>query len=167
MAPLPLVYFLNDKPSKPKPKMKPKFHSKRSPKYVRGQQRISIHTTISSFATICLLGLSAQYASGQTTYTIKPSATTLNWNQGYVPEVIDPPTAAVPSSWTPEAVPGAYPGTVAGDTALVTGAFGGIAQTVDISAAFAFPVVAMTLGDTSGTGTTTVQTTNASSLSLR
>ena len=135
--------------------MKPKAHSHFIPKHMRGQTRISIQTTVSSFATLCILGISAPHLSAATSYTIKPSATQLNWNQGYVaaiPEVIDPPSPAVPavpSSWTPEDVVGAYPGTATGDTALVTGAFGGVAQTVDISATLANPLVALTLGDTS------------------
>jgi hypothetical protein len=117
---------------------------------------------VSSVAAIGgLITLSTTNALAQTVYTIVPSATQLDWNTN--------------ASWTPTSGVGTtYPGSTAlippdttlVDTAIVSGAFGGVAQTVDLSAPLAGPLVAMTLGDTSGTGTTTIQSANASSLLL-
>ncbi len=154
--------------------MKPKFNFSPGSQHPRGEKRIPRHPMngrnqarkfASSVTAISLVAFTAHHASAAvvaTTYTTVPSATQLDWNTS--------------TNWTPVA-PGtgiAYPGAAAAlpedttdDTALVTGAFGGVAQTVDISAPFAFPLASLTMGDTSGTGTTTIQTTNASSLSLK
>lgn len=56
------------------------------------------------------------------------------------------------------------PGSAAGDTASASGAFGGVSQTVDISAPLANGLTTITLGDTSGTGVTTIKSDNSTPL---
>ena len=56
------------------------------------------------------------------------------------------------------------PGSAAGDTASASGAFGGVSQTVDISAPLANGLATLTLGDTSGTGVTTIKSDNSTPL---
>ncbi|MEY4489205.1 MAG: hypothetical protein RIQ79_1713 [Verrucomicrobiota bacterium] len=105
---------------------------------------------LNSITALALSGLAAPYASAAT-YTITSNTTaTLDWN-----------TAA---NWTPFAE-GQYPGTATDDTAVVRGPFNGNV-TVDISATPANPLTGLTLGDTTGTGTTTIQSSGASSLTL-
>ncbi len=105
---------------------------------------------LGSIAALGFAGLSASSAFA-VSYTLVPDGlgSPLDWN-----------TAA---NWSPAGVPG---GTVAADIATVSGAFGGVSQTVDISATLTSGLTALTLGDTSGTGTTTIQTSNGSSLVL-
>ncbi len=58
------------------------------------------------------------------------------------------------------------PGSAAGDTAIISGAFGGVNQAVDLSAPLVSPLVSITLGDTTGTGTSTIQSSNGTALAL-
>jgi PEP-CTERM motif len=98
-------------------------------------------------AVMSLAGLSTPHASAQTSYTIVPSATQLDWNSA--------------ASWNPNT---GTPGITAGDTAIVSGAFGGVAETVDLSAPLGNGLALLVIGDTSGAGTTSVTTGNASNL---
>jgi hypothetical protein len=157
----------NPKTQKPHAVMKPKIHLTPRPKQLRDKQQISFPATFGSFATLCLVGLMAPSAGAavvSTTYTIIPGESSLDWNTS--------------SNWTPTLVEGVvtgvlFPGAAAplaedstSDTARVTGAFGGMAQTVNISEALAFPLAALVLGDTTGNGLTTVQASNGVSLGL-
>jgi hypothetical protein len=102
-----------------------------------------------SVVAVGLAGCFLAHDAAAVDYTIVPAGSTLDWNTA--------------TSWDPST---GTPGTTFGDTALVTGAFGGTAKTVDISSTLANGLTGLTLGDTSGTGTTTIQTLNDSSLLL-
>jgi fibronectin-binding autotransporter adhesin len=111
---------------------------------------IHVRLLLNSITALVFSGLALPSASAET-YTITNSTTApLDWN-----------TAA---NWTPF-TEAQYPGTAADDTAVVRGAFNGNV-TVDLSATPANPLTGLTLGDTAGTGTTTIQSTNASNLAL-
>lgn len=58
------------------------------------------------------------------------------------------------------------PGAAVSDSATVSGSFGGVSQTVNISAVLSNGLGALTLGDTSGNGTTTIKSTGSNSLFL-
>jgi hypothetical protein len=126
-------------------------NKKRTPdRKTSGQNKKRI--LVSSLAAVSLAGLTAPSVSAATAYTIVPAGGSLDWNTD--------------ANWT--STPAAnYPGTATGDSALVTGDFGGAAKTVNISGAIAFPLVALTLGDTNATpGTTTVSASPTFSLPL-
>lgn len=85
-------------------------------------------------------------------YTVVPAPGTQDWN-----------TAA---SWT--STGGTTPGAAVGDTAAITGDFGGLGQTVNISATPANGITALTLGDTVASptvpGATSVTASSGASL---
>jgi autotransporter-associated beta strand protein len=95
-------------------------------------------------AAIAALGLSAQSVFAAA-YTLTPGGTQ-DWN--------------TPATWGG----GGSPGTAAGDIANVTGDFGGVSQTVNISTTLANPLTTLlTLGDTNATpGATTIGTSGGS-----
>ena len=100
-------------------------------------------------AAIAALGLSAPSAFA-VAYTLTPSgtATAQDWN-----------TAA---TW----VGGTTPGSAAGDTATLSGDFGGVAQTVNISSTLANGLTALTIGDNNATPVVTTIGSSGGSLSL-
>jgi PEP-CTERM motif len=102
---------------------------------------------LGSVAAMGMAGLVS--ASAQAIYTIVPSATTLDWNTD--------------TNWT-SLLAGGYPGISPGDSAIVSGAFGGQNQTVDISLPLLNGISSLTMGDTSGVGKTTIQSEFGSSL---
>lgn len=83
------------------------------------------------------------------TYTVAPTGSPLDWN--------------TPASWDLNLN---SPGSVAGDTAIVSGDLGAsTATTVDISTTPAFPLSALTIGNTNATpGATTISASGGSSL---
>ena len=99
--------------------------------------------------SVALLGLfSGPWASSAlaVAYTVVPSGTgaPLDWNTD--------------ATWT--SAGGTFPGAGAGDTATVSGDFGGVSQVVNISATPANGITALTLGDTNATpGATTIGST--------
>ncbi|NDC75149.1 PEP-CTERM sorting domain-containing protein [bacterium] len=95
-------------------------------------------------AAIAALGLSAQSVFAAA-YTLTPGGTQ-DWN--------------TPATWGG----GGSPGTAAGDIANVTGDFGGVSQTVNISTTLANPLTTLlTLGDTNATpGATTIGSSGGS-----
>ena len=102
---------------------------------------------LGSIAVLGLTGLGASSASA-VSYTISPSGTgtPLDWNTS--------------ANWSPVGIPG---GTVASDTAAVSGDFGGVSQTVNISSTLTTGLTALTLGDTNATpGATTIGSTGGS-----
>ncbi len=97
-------------------------------------------------AAIAALGLSTSSAFAAA-YTLTPNGTAQDWN-----------TAA---TWGG----GGTPGSAAGDSAVLSGDFGGVSQAVNVSSTLANGLTALTIGDTNATPLgTTIGTTGGSLL---
>jgi hypothetical protein len=105
------------------------------------------HNTRILLGAIAALGLSAQSVFAAP-YTLTPGGTQ-DWN--------------TPATWGG----GGTPGSAIGDTATLSGDFGGVAQTVNISTTLANPLLGLlTLGDTNATPVATTIASTGGSLAL-